>query len=113
MHGAYIFTETILHIDRKVGEHAAKVGSEGHFARFSYPHQPSLLYSRTISGLSWVDFLGTRAGDCLCSCVFPWSEKGSRSLERSAASLLPGACYQGRSVGGRYRLCASLPTQRV
>src|SRR2546421_10243036 len=105
VYGAYIFTETIWQIDRKVREHAAKVGSEGHFARFSYPHQPSLLHSRTISGLSWVDFLRTRAGDCLCSCVFPWSENGSRSVERRTASLLPAACYQGRSVGGRCSLC--------
>jgi predicted site-specific integrase-resolvase len=75
MHGAYIFTETIWQADRKVCEHAAKMGPQRHFACFPYTHQSALLHPRTISGLSRVDFLGAGAGDCVCSCVFPGQKK--------------------------------------
>src|SRR5712691_9778086 len=96
MHGAYIFTETIWQADRKVCEHAAKMGPQRHFSCFPYTHQSALLHPRTISGLSRVDFLGAGAGDCVCSCVFPWPEKRPCYPEGSTACLLSGTCYQGR-----------------
>src|SRR5260370_14162135 len=113
MHGAYIFTETIWQVDRKVREHAAKVGSQRHFARFPHTYQSALLHPRTISGLPWVDFLRAGAGGCVCSCVFSWPEKGPYYPEGSTSCLLSGTFYQGRSVGGRYRLGTQLQTQRL
>jgi predicted site-specific integrase-resolvase len=49
MHGAHIFTETIWQVDRKVREHAAKMGPQRHFACIPYTHQQYLAYRGLIS----------------------------------------------------------------
>src|SRR6266436_367976 len=100
MHGAYIFTEAV----RKVCEHVAKMGSQGHSPCFLHAYQPALLHARTISGLSWVDFLRARTGDCVCSRVFSLAEKRPHSPERSASGLLSGAFHPRGSVGRGHRL---------
>src|SRR5260221_11814340 len=97
MHGAYIFTEAVRKVDRKVCEHDAKMGPQGHSPCFPHAYQPALLHARTISGLSYVDFIRASTGDCVCSRVLSLAEKSPHYPETRASSKQSGASHTRRS----------------